>query len=317
MRPGPGSRRLLRSAVAAGLLLAAAAWGAPSTAAGPVGAPGVAAQAGSAAAVPAPVIPTLVGIRAAHHPGFDRVVFRFRGGLPSSVRVRYVDRLIADGSGLPVRIAGRAILRVRFEPAQAHDDQGETVPGRRAFALPNLMTTVRAGDFEAVTTYGLGLAMRRPFEVFTLTQPNRVVVDVRAGFPTVTRRVFFFNVDNFVDNEDPFFMPVLRPVRAGTPATGVMDRLFAGPLDRERARGLRLLRSHAQDFADLAIQDGIARVRLTGGCDSDGSTVTIAGEIMPTLRQFDTVDWVKIYDPAGTTGTPNGASDSMPECLEP
>ncbi|MGZ4495076.1 MAG: AMIN-like domain-containing (lipo)protein, partial [Nocardioides sp.] len=59
-----------------------------------------AAPAGSTAAAPA--IPTLVGIRAAHHPGFDRVVFDFRGGLPASRRVRYVDHLVADASGLPV-----------------------------------------------------------------------------------------------------------------------------------------------------------------------------------------------------------------------
>ena len=54
-------------------------------------------------------------------PDFDRVVFEFNGGVPADVRVRYVDRLIADGSGLPVRIAGRAVLRVRFEAADAHN----------------------------------------------------------------------------------------------------------------------------------------------------------------------------------------------------
>ena len=54
-------------------------------------------------------------------------------------------------------------------PGQAHDDAGPpTVPRRTAYALPNVMTTVRAGDFEAVTTYGIGLAKRTPFEVSTL-----------------------------------------------------------------------------------------------------------------------------------------------------
>jgi hypothetical protein len=45
--------------------------------------------------------------------------------------------------------------------------------------------------------------------------------------------------------------------------------------------------------------------------------VTVAGEIMPTLRQFASVDYVKIYDPAGTTEQPIGRSDSVPACLEP
>lgn len=96
-----------------------------------------------------------------------------------------------------------------------------------------------------------------------------------------------------------------------------MDRLFAGPLPRERANGLRLLRSRATSFDDLSVESGIARVRLVGGCDSGGSTVTIAGSIMPSLRQFASVDWVKIYDPAGSTGSPTGSSDSIPDCLNP
>ena len=262
--------------------------------------------------------PTLVAIRAAHHPGFDRVVFEFRDGLPSSVRVRYVDRLVGDASGLPVRIAGRAILRVRLEPARAHDDNGSaTAAARKAFTLPNVMTAVRAGDFEAVTTYGIGLARRTSFHVFTLTAPARVVVDVRAAFPTVQRRVWFFDQDNFVSDQQPFVTPRRRPVRPATPAVGLLDRLFAGPTRGEAADGLRLLRSEATGFSHLSITDGVARVRLTGGCDSHGSTVTIADEIMPTLRQLPSVGWVKIYGPGGHTERPHGHSDSIPTCLEP
>jgi len=268
------------------------------------------------AAAPAVTVPTLVGIRAAHHPTYDRVVFDFRGGLPST-QVRYVDRLIADASGLPVRVAGRAILRVRFEPARAHDASGRTAPLRRAFALPNLMTAARSGDFEAVTTYGLGLARRTPFHVFSLRRPNRVVVDVRAAFPTVSGGVYFLDRDRFAASSEPFFVPRPRPVRPGTPATGLMDRLFAGPLPAEQADGLRLLRSRATGWTRLRIDRQVARVQLTGGCSSGGSTVTIAGEIMPTLRQLDSVRWVKIYDPAGRTEVPTGRRDSIPACLEP
>ena len=265
----------------------------------------------------APTVPTLVGIRAAHHSGFDRVVFEFAGAVPADVRVRYVDPLLADGSGLPVRVAGRAVLRVRFEAADAHDASGATAPARRTFALPNVMTAVRAGDFESVLTYGIGLAKRTRVQTSTLTGPSRVVLDIRAAFPTVTRKVFFLDEDRFVDNREPFFVGRSRPVRASTPATGLMDRIFAGVLPREHANGLRLLRSEAEGFTDLSVTDRIARVRLTGGCSSGGSTVTIAGSIMPTLRQLATVDWVKIYGPGGHTASPNGPSDSIPDCLNP
>jgi hypothetical protein len=258
-----------------------------------------------------------VQIRAGHHPGFDRIVFEFKGGLPSSHRVQYVDRLVGDASGLPVPIAGRAILQVRFAPARAHDAAGSTVRPRQAFALPNIMSSVRAGDFEGVTSYGIGLAKKTRFNVFTLRGPSRVVIDVRAAFPTVARKVFFFNRANFVTNDRPFFSARWRPVRPRTPGVGVMDRLFAGPLVGEQANGLVLLRSRATGYTGLTIADGVARVRLTGGCSSGGSTVSVAGEIMPTLRALPNVDWVKVYDPTGRTGSPTGRSDSIPGCLEP
>ena len=273
---------------------------------------------GAPAPSAAPTVPVLVGIRAAHHLTFDRIVFDFRGGLPAGRQVGYVPELIADGSGLPVPIAGRAILQVRFEQADAHDQNGaETAPGRVAFALPNVMTAVRSGDFEAVTTYGIGLAQREPFTVSTLRNPDRVVIDVGAAFRTVPRQVWFFDEDAFVAGQEPFFVPVSRPVLPLSPATGVLDRLFAGPLPSEEAQGLRLLSSEATGFTGLSIGNRVARVQLTGGCSSGGSTVSIAGEIMPSLRQFATVDFVKIFDPAGATERPTGLSDSQPECLEP
>lgn len=266
----------------------------------------------------APTIPTLVGIRAAHHPTYDRIVFDFRDGLPASQQVGYVPELIGDASGLPIPIAGRAILQVGFQQANAHDDTGTaTAPDRVAFALPNIMTAVQSGDFEAVTTYGIGLAQREPFTVFTLTDPDRVVIDVGAAFPTVQRQVYFLDENAFVSGQEPFYVPVSRPVLPLTPATGVLDRLFAGPLPSEEAEGLRLVASEATGFTALSISNRVARVQLTGGCSSQGSTASIAGEILPTLRQFTTVDFVKIFDPAGTTQVPTGLSDSIPECLEP
>jgi hypothetical protein len=272
----------------------------------------------------ATTVPTLVGIRASHHarhqhdPGYDRVVFTFTGGLPSTRSVRYVSQLIADPSGLPVLVAGRAILQVTVSPANAHDSHGNaTVPSSVAFALPNVMTAVRSGDFEAVTSYGVGLAKKEPFHVFTLRRPDRLVVDIQADFPTVQKKVWLFNQKRFTDGDEPYFTPVLRPVLTGSPATGVLDRIFAGPLPAERRSGLRRVLSGATGFTNLRISHAVARVQLTGGCSSGGSTVTIAGEIMPSLRQFSTVDFVKIYDPSGNTETPAGLSDSIPECLEP
>jgi len=266
----------------------------------------------------APPQPTLVSITAAHHTTYDRVVFRFRGGPPPAVRAHYVRRLVNDASGEPVRIAGRAVLRVRMTPAAAHTATGaDTVAPRTTFALPDVMTTVRAGDFEGVLSYGIGLARGTAFDVFTLRRPSRVVVDVHAAFRTVGLRVWYFDRSAFAAGTPPYFVPRFRPVLPLTPATSRLDRLFAGVLPGEHAQGLRLLRSGATGFRMLSIRHGIARVQLTGGCTSGGSTATVAGEVMPTLRAVRGVSWVKIYGPGGHTERPHGATDSIPACLEP
>lgn len=277
------------------------------------------APAAASAASTTPAMPVLVDVRAAHHPGFDRLVFEFAGDLPHDTDIRRVRKVIQGGSGKAARVAGRRLLQVRFEGVDAHDSDGKpTVPGRRAYALPNVMTTVLASDFEGVVTYGVGLAKKTSYEVSTLSDPSRVVLDIRAKFDTEWRKVYFVDAENYAEGDEPYLRAVLRRVRPAAPATAVLDRLFAGPTRAEKRDGLRLVRSKARSFADLEISaNGVARVRLTGGCGSGGSTLTVADEIRRTLKQFSTVDWVKIYDPAGRTQTPKGRSDSIPECLEP
>lgn len=275
---------------------------------------------GAASASPAVwTQPVLTAVRAAHHPGYDRVVFEFTGSGPAKVRAGYVSTLIADGSGLPVPIAGRAILQVTMTGADAHTSSGQVpVPDRAAYALPNVITTVRSGDFEAVVSYGIGLAQRTAFTVSRLSNPSRVVVDVRTNFRTVTERVYFTDAKKIAANASSVVTAVYRQVPASAPAAGVLDRLYAGPTAAEKARGLSFTASQSTGFTRLSIVDRVARVRLLGGCSSGGSAVvTVASDIMPTLKQFASVRWVKIYDPAGHTERPYGHSDSIPECLEP
>lgn len=278
----------------------------------------LASAAGASAAVHAQTTPRLVAVRAAGHPGFDRVVFEFRGGAPTGRLVRYVATLNQDGSGFRIPVPGRAILQVVIRGAVAHDSRGRpTSPGAITVPLRNVMHIRRAGDFEGDVTYGISLAVRRPITVRTLANPTRMVVDIDNRFPVVARRVYFQNLPNFVRGAQPDVTAVSRRVPAASPATGVMDRLFAGPTATESANGLRLVRSRATGFTGLRIAGGVARVRLTGGCASGGSTFTIANLITPSLTQFPTVDAVKILDPQGRTGNPTGPGSSIPGCLEP
>ena len=132
--------------------------------------------------------PTLVGVRAGRHPGFDRVVFEFRGAVPEH-RIDYVDQLVQDGSGEPVAVAGAANLQVVFHGANAHAEDGTPTVSPRRFSpgLPAVKEVAQIGDFEAVVSYGTGVDRRRPITVSTLSGPPRLVVDVAttgSGDPT-------------------------------------------------------------------------------------------------------------------------------------
>lgn len=262
---------------------------------------------------------TLVAVRAAHHPDYDRVVFEFTGPVPVQRNAGYVPELIGDPSGLPVPVAGDAILQVRMASAKGHDDNGNVTygPTRRTYALPNVIQVVNSGDFEGVLTFGIGLAQRTGVTAFTLTNPSRVVVDIATPFRTVPVSVHLLDLDRFEQGVEPYTRAVSRQVIPPATARGALQRLFAGPTQEEIAQRLRFVNSDATGFTNLSIVDGIARVRLTGGCSSHGSTFTVAGEIFPTLKQFSSVRWVKIYDPQGHTAEPTGQSDSIPACLEP
>jgi hypothetical protein len=142
---------------------------------------GLAAVALAMAAAPAGAqsVPTLVDVRAGRHPGFDRVVFQFRGAVPQH-RIRYVDQLVQDGSGNPVSVAGAADLEVVFHGANAHNQDGSPSVSPRRFSpgLPAVKEIAQVGDFEAVVSYGIGIDHRRSIKVSTLSGPSRLVIDV-------------------------------------------------------------------------------------------------------------------------------------------
>ncbi len=132
-------------------------------------------------AEPTPVA-TLVALRAAHHGEasrpYDRVVFEFDHRVPV-LRVEYVPQLVADGTGLPVSMPGRAILLVQFTSAQAHDASGHpTAPNRLTPRLPLVKAIVSAGDYEGIVTYGIGLGRKAETRLITMIQPDRLVIDV-------------------------------------------------------------------------------------------------------------------------------------------
>lgn len=273
----------------------------------------------AATALAASRVPVLTAIHATHHRGYDQLVFQFAGLLPAHRSARYVSRISGGGSRPPVPVVGSARLQVSFSPVSGRSHRGLAIdrPAERTYALPGLIQVVTARDHGSVVSFGVGVARREPFRIFTLAHPSRVVIDVRTPYRTVPARDYFLDSGRLAAGHPPLTRPVGRRVISSAAPFRALQRLFAGPTQAERARGLRFVASGATGFSDLTIRGGVARVSLVGGCRSAGSAITVASEIMPTLRQFPSVRWVKIYDPAGRTGRPGGQSDSTPACLEP
>ncbi|MFF0307385.1 hypothetical protein ACFYSC_08150 [Streptosporangium sp. NPDC004379] len=124
--------------------------------------------------------PIVTGARFAEHDGFDRVVIDVKGALPGYT-VRWVPKLVQEGSGDPIDAVGGAYLEVKMRPAAAHGDSGKpTWTGGPVFQaqLGNVQNVVKTGDFEGVVGVGIVLDHRAGFRVTEQRSPNRLVVDI-------------------------------------------------------------------------------------------------------------------------------------------
>jgi hypothetical protein len=131
--------------------------------------------------------------------------------------------------------------------------------------------------------------------------------------------VYFTDSNRYAAATEPFEAAVTRTAPAGSNLPeAVLTAFFAGPTAEEAAQGLEAITSGATGFSELRIdENGVAHVTLTGPCSSGGATYTIAQPLMKNLLQFKEIDYLKIYDQSGQTGTPDGLSNSIPFCLEP
>lgn len=130
--------------------------------------------------------------------------------------------------------------------------------------------------------------------------------------------VYFLDENRFAVGTEPYEAAVERQFHPDSFLPRMaLEAYFEGPTEEEAAQGLVQVLSGCTGISDFEIEDGIARVKLSGPCSSSGSTYTIAGPIFKTLKQFDEINYVKIYDAAGMTEQPTGPTDSIPFVLEP
>jgi hypothetical protein len=126
-------------------------------------------------------VATLVAVRVAGHPGYDRIVFEFGADPVPGYRIRTMDGPATRcGSGESVPRATSALLEVSFEPARAHTDEGAATVAERSLrpALPLVRTLELTCDFEAHVDWVAGLDGEPLLRVAVLREPNRLVLDL-------------------------------------------------------------------------------------------------------------------------------------------
>jgi hypothetical protein len=120
-------------------------------------------------------------VRVGTHPGYDRVVFEFNAGTPEFTLERDEPPYEQDASGMPLEVTGESVLHLVLRGSTTMTDSGEmSYHGPLNFdpGFPMLVDVVHGGDFEAQTTWFIGLAGEACVRVLLLDDPDRIVLDV-------------------------------------------------------------------------------------------------------------------------------------------
>jgi hypothetical protein len=127
-------------------------------------------------------IVTITDVRVARHDSYDRFVITLAGdSLPTLDAELTRGPATFCGSGEAVDLAGEAVLTVGLNPAQAHDEAGNSTlePRDTAPGLPALLDARLVCDFEGHVVWAFGIAHATAFRVMELSQPARIAVDIR------------------------------------------------------------------------------------------------------------------------------------------
>lgn len=124
-----------------------------------------------------------VAVRAGAHEGFERVVFDFEGTGTPGWRVEYVDVAVEDPRGTEIDIDGDATLQVIATGVRIpEEDEFDRVLASGEVDVEEtdeVEEVYVTGIFEGQNQAFIGLDSERPFRVFTLTEPSRLVVDIQ------------------------------------------------------------------------------------------------------------------------------------------
>jgi hypothetical protein len=127
----------------------------------------------------------IVAVRAGSHEGYDRVVFEFEQGLPEFTLDRATPPFTQDATGEPIDVEGTSFLRLVMRGGTKQTEEGtSSYDGPTDFdpGFPTLVDLIEGGDFEAQSTWYLGLTSEACVRVIRLTEDGapRLVIDVES-----------------------------------------------------------------------------------------------------------------------------------------
>ena len=125
----------------------------------------------------------ITDVRVGSHADYDRVVFEFTDGLPEASLERAEPPFTQDASGAPIDVEGSSFLRLVMRGGTKQTEAGtSSYDGPLDFdpGFASLVDLIEGGDFEAQSTWYLGLTSEACVRVITLTDdgPPRLVIDV-------------------------------------------------------------------------------------------------------------------------------------------
>lgn len=126
---------------------------------------------------------TVTAVRVARHDGYDRVVLELAGDGQPGWHVAYDDAPAQPGSGEPVEVAGEATLSVLVDGVGYPFDTGhEEYSGPKSLTPSDteVVRELRVGAvYEGQYDAYVGVTAQRPYRVFRLDAPARLVLDVQ------------------------------------------------------------------------------------------------------------------------------------------
>lgn len=114
---------------------------------------------------------------------FDRVVFEFEGNSLPSYSVKYEDDpgSFYESDGELIEVAGNAFLHIGFRNTTAYygSEWHEIATLEGLLNFPNLQEVVLSAASDGYAAYVLGLGSSSLYRVLELSDPTRLVVDIK------------------------------------------------------------------------------------------------------------------------------------------